>query len=366
MSEACSSTNDDHDHRAIGTRQDLFFFHHYSPGSGFFTPHGTRVYSSLVSYVRDLYWKYEYDEVITPNIFNFDLWEVSGHAAHYRANMFQLDVEGNAFGLKPMNCPSHCLMYANRVRSYRDLPIRYADFGALHRNEFSGALSGLTRLRRFQQDDAHVFCRPDQVRQEVLTFLKMLREAYGILNLSFAVKLSTRPVSFLGTVEQWERAEEDLAAALEDANIPYAMNPGDGAFYGPKIDVTVVDAQGRRFQCATGQLDFQLPERFDLKYVTSDTESLFARPVILHRAILGSVERMFALLAENYGGKWPLWLSPRQVAVLPVSERALEYAENVRRALRTAGLHASVDASARSVQKKVREAQLEQTNYIQS
>jgi threonyl-tRNA synthetase len=172
------------------------------------------VYSSLVSYVRDLYWKYEYDEVITPNIFNFDLWEVSGHAAHYRANMFQLDVEGNAFGLKPMNCPSHCLMYANRVRSYRDLPIRYADFGALHRNEFSGALSGLTRLRRFQQDDAHVFCRPDQVRQEVLTFLKMLREAYGILNLSFAVKLSTRPVSFLGTVEQWERAEEDLAAAL--------------------------------------------------------------------------------------------------------------------------------------------------------
>ncbi len=256
-----------YDHRAIGTRQDLFFFHPYSPGSAFFTPYGTRVYEALVSYVRELYWEHEYDEVITPNVFNFELWSASGHADHYRANMFQLEVDGATFGLKPMNCPSHCLMYKNAVRSYRDLPIRYADFGALHRNEFSGALSGLTRVRRFQQDDAHVFCRPDQVRDEVRTFLEMTRRVYETLCLAYDVSLSTRPENYLGSVEQWNEAENDLASALKNASIPYSINVGDGAFYGPKIDVAVFDSQGRRFQCATCQLDFQLPRSFDLKYV---------------------------------------------------------------------------------------------------
>lgn len=349
------------DHRNVGPHQELFFFHPLSPGSCFFLPHGARIYNALVSYIKEKYWEYEYDEVITPNIYNFDLWKTSGHADHYRENMFGFDVEKAEYGLKPMNCPGHCIMFANRNRSYRELPMRLADFGVLHRNEFSGALSGLTRVRRFQQDDAHIFCRPDQVMQEVTGFLRMLDDVYATFGLDYSVALSTRPEGYLGELEMWDRAEAALQEALNSSGRQWTENPGDGAFYGPKIDITVYDALRRKFQCATVQLDFQLPIRFNLEYAT---DSGFERPVIVHRAVLGSVERMFAILTEHYAGKWPLWLSPRQVMVVPISDNSGDYAREVQRVLRGAGFHVDADLMDKKMQKKVREAQLAQYNYI--
>ena len=350
------------DHRNLGTQQELFFFHPLSPGSCFFLPNGTRIYNSLVDFIRQKYWAYGYDEVVSPNIYNFALWETSGHAAHYRENMFSFSVEKQDFGLKPMNCPGHCLMFANRTRSYRELPLRLADFGVLHRNEYSGALSGLTRVRRFQQDDAHIFCRPDQVGQEITSFLKMLGEVYEIFGLDYKMALSTRPEGYLGELEVWEQAEKALEGALNSTGREWELNPGDGAFYGPKIDITVFDALRRKFQCATVQLDFQLPIRFNLEYVDESNNNV--RPVIVHRAILGSVERMFAILTENFAGKWPLWLSPRQVMIVPISEGSYEYALEVKDACRGAGLYVDVDLLDRKMQKKVREAQIQQYNYI--
>ncbi|CAL5218892.1 g631 [Coccomyxa viridis] len=350
------------DHRNIGTQQELFFFDRMSPGSCFFQPNGARIYNTLVELIREKYWEYGYEEVVTPNLFNFELWERSGHAEHYKDNMFLVDIEDQEFGLKPMNCPGHCLMFGHRMRSYRELPIRLADFGVLHRNEFSGALQGLTRVRRFQQDDAHVFCRPDQVMEEVSSCLRMLDEVYQVFGLTYKAALSTRPDSYLGTLEQWDTAESALKAALDQTGKEWELNEADGAFYGPKIDITVFDALRRKFQCATIQLDFQLPIRFDLQYKSAG--DAFERPVIVHRAVLGSVERMFAILTENFAGKWPLWLSPRQVMVIPISEGSVGYAQKVRGTLRAAKLHVEVDASDKKMQKKVREAQLAQFNYI--
>lgn len=350
------------DHRNVGVQQDLFFFHHLSPGSAFFLPHGGRIYNTLIDLMREKYWEYEYEEVVSPNIYNFDLWKTSGHADHYRDNMFSFDVEKQEYGLKPMNCPGHCVMFGSKARSYRELPMRFADFGVLHRNEYSGALSGLTRVRRFVQDDAHIFCRPDQVMREVTSFLKMLDEVYGIFGLDYTMALSTRPDSYLGELEMWDKAEAALKEALDSSGREWVMNPGDGAFYGPKIDITVYDALRRKFQCATVQLDFQLPIRFNLEYQSE--MGTYDRPVIVHRAVLGSVERMLAILTEHYGGKWPLWLSPRQVMVVPINKKAEDYAQEVRRVMRSAKLHCDVDMSDRTMQKKVREAQLAQYNYI--
>mmetsp|Transcript_9084 Transcript_9084/g.26054 ORF Transcript_9084/g.26054 Transcript_9084/m.26054 type:complete len:718 (+) Transcript_9084:353-2506(+) len=351
------------DHRLLGQQYNLFFFHPLSPGSCFFQPLGARIYNSLVNYIKEKYWEYEYDEVMTPNMYNFDLWKTSGHADHYKENMFSIDIEKQEFGLKPMNCPGHCLMFNSRVRSYRELPLRMADFGVLHRNEYSGALHGLTRVRRFQQDDAHIFCRPDQVMQEVSGFLQMLNEAYGVFGLDYELALSTRPEAYMGELEVWNKAEAALTEALNSTGREWKENPEDGAFYGPKIDITVLDALKRRFQCATVQLDFQLPIRFDLSYMTEET-GVTARPVIVHRAILGSVERMFAILTEHYAGKWPLWLSPRQVMVVPISEASYAYAEEVKKEVRKGGFFVEADCSDRKMQKKVREAQLDQFNYI--
>ena len=351
------------DHRTIGLNQELFFFHQLSPGSCFFQKYGARIYNSLVGYIKEKYWEYEYDEVITPNIYNFDLWKTSGHAAHYKENMFAFQVEKEEFGLKPMNCPGHCVMFAHRHRSFRELPMRVADFGVLHRNEFSGALSGLTRVRRFQQDDAHIFCREDQMEQELLGFLRFLDDVYTVFGLEYEMKLSTRPEGYLGELEVWDKAEAALTAALNRSGRDWKLNPGDGAFYGPKIDITVFDAIKRRFQCATVQLDFQLPIRFDLSYVDENNEP--TRPIIIHRAILGSVERMFGILTEHFAGKWPFWLSPKQVMIVPISDSASgEYCMEVKRMLRKEGFHVEVDNSDRKMQKKVREAQLEQFNYI--
>eukprot|EP00210_Caulerpa_lentillifera_P003105 g2967.t1 len=349
------------DHRLIGNNQELFFFHHYSPGSCFFQPSGTKVYNALVELMREKYWEYEYEEVITPNIFNFDLWKKSGHADHYKENMFSFDVEKQEFGLKPMNCPGHCLIFGHRKRSYRELPLRLAEFGVLHRNEFSGALQGLTRVRKFVQDDSHIYCRPDQVQTEVHHFLKFMDEIYGILGLDYTLALSTRPAGFMGEISQWDQAESALKESLETLGSPWELNPEDGAFYGPKIDITVFDALRRKHQCATVQLDFQLPIKFDLEY---QTETGMERPVIVHRAILGSIERMYAILTEHFAGKWPLWLSPRQVMIVPVSEATMDYAVDIKKQIRKGKILVEVDTSSATMQKKVRAAQLAQFNYI--
>ncbi|KAI3731474.1 hypothetical protein L1987_62662 [Smallanthus sonchifolius] len=352
-----------YDHRELGKKQELFFFHPLSPGSCFFLPHGTRITDKLMTFIRTEYRKRGYLEVTTPNMFNMQLWETSGHAANYKENMFVFDIEKQEFGLKPMNCPGHCLIFDNRVRSYRELPLRIADFGVLHRNEASGALTGLTRVRRFQQDDAHIFCRESQIKDEVKSVLEFINYAYDIFGFTFELKLSTRPEKYLGDLETWDKAEKALEDALNEFGKPWQINEADGAFYGPKIDISVSDAMRRKFQCATLQLDFQLPQRFNLTYSAED-ETKRERPVMIHRAILGSVERMFAILLEHYKGKWPFWLSPRQAIVCPVSDKSQVYGQQVKDQIEEAGYYVDIDSSDRTIQKKVREAQLAQYNYI--
>jgi len=266
-----------------------------------------------------------------------------------------------------MNCPGHCLMFGHRVRSYRELPLRLADFGVLHRNEFSGALTGLTRVRRFQQDDAHIFCTADQIKSEIYGALDFMSAVYTVFGFDYSLDLSTRPEKYLGDLELWNKAESQLAEVLDEwkakTGKAWKLNPGDGAFYGPKIDIHISDALKRSHQCATIQLDFQLPLRFDLQYVGAEEKDL-SRPVIVHRAILGSVERMFAILIEQYAGKWPFWISPRQVIIVPVSDKFLDYATEVRDILHNAGFFVDCETSDKSLQKKIRESQLAQYNYI--
>jgi len=353
---------EERDHRRIGTQQKLFFFHPLSPGSAFFLPHGTRVYNKLIDFIRTEYRLRGYNEVITPNVFHTDLWKTSGHYANYKENMFLLMSEEQEFGMKPMNCPAHCVMFDHTLRSYRELPLRLADFGVLHRNEFSGALSGLTRVRRFQQDDAHIFCRQDQIEQEVGGVLDMLRKVYGIFGFRFDLNLSTRPEKFLGEEKEWDQAEQALTDCLNNFGHPWAIKAGDGAFYGPKIDIQLYDALKRQHQCATIQLDFQLPQRFELQY--KNEQDKMSRPVIVHRAILGSVERMFAVLVEHTGGKWPFWLNPRQIQIVPVANTFNAYAQKVHDGLFAAGYHVDVDLSHDQFNKKIRTAQLEQYSFI--
>jgi threonyl-tRNA synthetase len=350
------------DHRKVGADQQLFFFHDISPGSCFFLPHGARIYNRLIEFIRSEYRKRGFTEVISPNVFNIDLWKTSGHYDNYKENMFLFEVEKTEFGMKPMNCPGHCIMFKHLLRSYRDLPVRYADFGVLHRNEFSGALTGLTRVRRFQQDDAHIFCRENQIEQEVSGALDFLTFVYSKFGFEFSIALSTRPEKFLGEIQQWDRAEKALADCLDRCGQKWKLNPGDGAFYGPKIDIQLTDALKRKHQCATIQLDFQLPIRFGLQYKNEDGS--FARPVIIHRAILGSVERMMAVLTEHTGGKWPFWLSPRQAVVIPVAPNFIDYAQQVQKQLWAAGYWVDVDDSRNQLNKKIREGQLAQYNFI--
>uniref|UniRef100_A0A8C1CDS0 threonine--tRNA ligase n=1 Tax=Cyprinus carpio carpio TaxID=630221 RepID=A0A8C1CDS0_CYPCA len=344
------------DHRKLGREQDLLFFHDLSPGSCFFLPKGAYIYNTLIEFIRSEYRKRGFQEVVTPNIYNSKLWQTSGHWQHYSENMFSFEVEKEIFALKPMNCPGHCLMFDHRPRSWRELPLRLADFGVLHRNELSGALTGLTRVRRFQQDDAHIFCSMDQIESEIKGCLDFLRTVYDVFGFTFKFNLSTRPEKFLGEPEVWDQAEKQLENSLNDFGEKWVLNPGDGAFYGPKIDIQIKDAIGRYHQCATIQLDFQLPIRFNLT---------FKRPVIIHRAILGSVERMIAILTENYGGKWPLWLSPRQVMVVPVGPTCEEYAQRVQQEFHRGGLMTDVDLDPGcTLNKKIRNAQLAQYNFI--
>jgi len=289
--------------------------------------------------------------------------------------MFSFELEKETFALKPMNCPGHCLMFAHREHSYRELPIRMADFGVLHRNELSGALGGLTRVRRFQQDDAHIFCRPDQVKSEIRASLEFLECVYSIFGFTFSLELSTRPEKFLGEVSVWEVAEKQLEEALTASGHEWKLNPGDGAFYGPKIDITISDAHKRRHQCATIQLDFQLPIRFNLEYRTGgpsesadspqeNAQDIMQRPVIIHRALLGSIERMFAILTEHFAGNWPFWLSPRQAAVIPVSHTYDEYATKVQEQLHQAGFYVDLDISDLTLNKKIRNAEVNHYTFI--
>ncbi|XP_078541057.1 threonine--tRNA ligase 1, cytoplasmic-like [Lissotriton helveticus] len=352
------------DHRKIGREQELFFFHDLSPGSCFFLPRGAFLYNTLIDFIKEEYIKRNFTEVATPNIYNSKLWETSGHWQHYSENMFSFEVEKETFALKPMNCPGHCLMFSHRPRSWREMPIRYADFGVLHRNELSGTLSGLTRVRRFQQDDAHIFCTMDQIGDEMKGCLQFLQSVYAVFGFTFQLHLSTRPENFLGEIEIWNQAEKQLEESLNEFGEAWKLNPGDGAFYGPKIDIKIKDAIGRYHQCATIQLDFQLPIRFNLTYVSKDSDDK-KRPVIIHRAILGSVERMIAILSENYGGKWPFWLSPRQVMLVPVGPSCDEYAQQVCSRFYEAGFMADVDLDhSCTLNKKIRNAQLAQYNFI--
>uniref|UniRef100_A0A4W3KAB8 threonine--tRNA ligase n=1 Tax=Callorhinchus milii TaxID=7868 RepID=A0A4W3KAB8_CALMI len=352
------------DHRKLGKEQDLFFFHELSPGSCFFMPKGAYIYNALIDFIKSEYRKRGFTEVVSPNIYNSKLWQTSGHWQHYSENMFSFEVEKEIFALKPMNCPGHCLMFDHRPRSWRELPLRFADFGVLHRNELSGALTGLTRVRRFQQDDAHIFCTMEQIEAEIKGCLDFLRAVYEVFGFTFKLELSTRPEKYLGDIEVWNQAEKQLETSLIEFGERWTLNPGDGAFYGPKIDIKIKDAIGRDHQCATIQLDFQLPLRFNLTYVSHDGDDK-KRPVIIHRAILGSVERMIAILTESYGGKWPFWLSPRQVMVVPVGPTCEDYAQKVRQQFHDSGLMTDVDLDQGStLNKKIRNAQLAQYNFI--
>jgi threonyl-tRNA synthetase len=303
-------------------------------------------------------------EVKAPIVFNKGLWETSGHWQHYRQNMFQVQGadEGEEMALKAMNCPGHMLIYGSEVRSYRDLPIRYHEQTPLHRNEASGVLSGLTRVRQFAQDDGHCFVMESQIGAEVELALRLMQRVYTDMGLRYAVKLSTRPAEFMGEVATWDRAEAALKQALEAAGQPYELNEGDGAFYGPKIDFDVTDAIGRKWQCATIQLDYQIPERFDLKYIGADNAQ--HRPVVIHRAIFGSFERFIALLIEHFAGAWPLWLAPIQAVVMPIVDRHAEYAAGVRDQLAAAGLRVELDDRTEKIGYKIREAQLQKVPYM--
>ncbi len=351
------------DHRKLGKELDLFFFHQLSPASPFFTDRGATVYNSLVNYIRELYKKYSYDEVVSPQIFDMELWKQSGHYEMFIDHMFSMEMGEREFGLKPMNCPGHTLIYSHKLHSYRDLPIRMADFGRLHRFEKAGVLSGLTRVRSMSQDDAHIFCTPDQIGSEISSLFTMVQEVYNTFNFEdLTVALSTRPEKALGDVKLWDKAEDNLKDVLDKSNFDFSVAEGEGAFYGPKIDFHVKDALQRDHQLATIQLDFVLPERFKLKYIAKDGSE--ARPVMIHRAILGSLERFFGVYLEHCGGDFPLWLTPVQIAVLPVSDKVQDYAENLTQELKATGFRVQLDDKADKIGAKIRQAELSKINVM--
>ena len=350
------------DHRRLGPALDLFSLHPIAPGSPFFHPKGTVIYNLLVEYIRGLYGRYGYSEVVTPLIFKTDLWKTSGHYEVFRDDMFLMNVHDGEYGVKPMNCPGHCYLFAAKKYSYRDLPIRYADFSRLHRFEPSGVLSGLTRVRSFAQDDAHIYCTPEQLDAELAQFVAMTKEVYKIFGFDrIEVTLQTRPEKFLGRIELWDAAEAALRRCLERAGFTVETLPGEGAFYGPKIGFDFRDVLERSWTLATVQIDCAMPDRFGLRYVTP--EGTEATPVMLHRAILGSIERFIAILLEHCGGAFPLWLAPVQLKVLTVTDDQKEYAAGVFEQLREAGWRVELDGRNEKLGYKIREAQLAKIPY---
>lgn len=428
------------DHKNIIEQQHLVHFNPLTPGCPFQLQHGTRIFNTLIDFMRNQYKYRGFTEVNTPNLFKNELWKISGHYFKYKEDMFFVKSDDDFYGMKPMNCPSHCLIFKSTLRSYRDLPIRLADFGVLHRNEASGALGGLTRVRKFHQDDAHIFCREDQIMDEIMGSLDFLNYVYDVFGFQYELQLSTRPEKYLGTLEQWDNAEAALTNALNQCGRPWTLNKGDGAFYGPKIDIKVLDCYKRKHQLGTIQLDFNLPQRFNLQFKTNEGEDEkahedkpaeeghkaeegaapadkkekkdkkknadkqkkeeipenkheaepqpdqaehhkdipeeeryaqiqklkhgFARPVIVHRAVLGSLERCIALLCEHFAGKWPFWLSPRQIAIIPVSAKFEAYGNKLKNRLVAEGYFADLDNSSLTLNKRIRNAQIEQYNVI--
>lgn len=351
------------DHRKLGRALDLFFFDPIAPASPFFLPKGTVVMNELINYVKGLYDKYGYQEVMTPQIFNTELWKRSGHLEAYAENMYFVDVDDREFGVKPMNCPAGAMLYQANSRSYRELPMRLADFGRLHRNERSGVTQGLFRVRSLVQDDAHIFCTFEQIGSEIISFLEMLNEAYTVYGFdSYRFELSLRPEKRVGSDEMWDQAEAVLTEVLNSSGREYTVKPGEGAFYGPKIDVFVPDALGRDWQLGTVQLDFSLPERFDLEYAAEDGTR--KRPVVIHRAMLGSLERFLGVLIEHLAGAFPLWMAPVQAVVVPIADRHNDFCHEVGDRLKAAGLRVEVDDSNDRMNAKIRQAQLQKVPYM--
>ncbi|MBP2025927.1 threonine--tRNA ligase [Peptoniphilus stercorisuis] len=350
------------DHRKLGRELDLFSIHEEGPGFPFFHPNGMILRNQLLSWWRDVLEKNGYGEIMTPIILNEELWHKSGHWAHYKENMYFTKIDGEDYAVKPMNCPGSTIVYSSNPHSYRDLPIRLSEFGQVHRHELSGALHGLFRVRTFTQDDAHIYCLPSQIKEEVYRMIDLADYLYSTFGFKYSLELSTRPDDFMGDIETWNLAEQNLKEVLEERELPYVINEGDGAFYGPKIDFHLEDAIGRTWQCGTIQLDFQMPENFDLTYVNEKGEK--ARPVMLHRTMFGSIERFMGVLIEHFAGKFPLWLAPVQVQIIPVSDKFNDYAIELRDLFAEKGIRVKLDDRAEKVGYKIREAQLKKINYM--
>lgn len=349
-------------HRKLGKELSLFMFSEEAPGMPFYLANGQILRNELESYLRNLQAKYDYQEVRTPLMMNQRLWEQSGHWDHYKDNMYFTQVDNQSFALKPMNCPGHMLIFKNNLHSYRDLPIRMAEFGQVHRHEFSGALNGLLRVRSFCQDDAHIFATPQQIEDEIALALNIIDEVYDVFGFQYTVELSTRPDDYMGELALWDQAEEALENVLLNLGIDYTINEGDGAFYGPKIDIHIKDAIQRSHQCATVQLDFQLPEKFDLTYINEHNEKV--RPIVIHRAVFGSIDRFLGILIEHFGGAFPIWLAPQQVQVIAVADAHQDYAIQVVKALQHEQIRVQIDDRQEKLGKKIREAQLHKIPYI--
>ena len=350
------------DHRKIGKELGIFMMREEGPGFPFFLPKGMVLKNTLLDYWREIHNKAGYQEISTPIMLNRQLWETSGHWDHYKENMYTTVIDDQDFAIKPMNCPGGVLVYESEPRSYRDLPLRMGELGLVHRHEKSGQLHGLMRVRCFTQDDAHIFMTPEQIREEIKGVAKLIDEVYSLFGFKSHVELSTRPEDSMGSDEDWEMATDALRAALDDLGLDYAVNEGDGAFYGPKIDFHLEDSLGRTWQCGTIQLDFQLPQRFNLEYIAADGEK--HRPIMIHRVVFGSIERFIGILIEHFAGAFPTWLAPVQVRVLPISDKYMEYGQKVLAELKEAGIRAEIDTKAEKIGYKIREARLQKIPYM--
>ncbi len=350
------------DHRKLGRELGLFMMHDAGPGFPFFLPKGMVLKNTLLEYWREIHKKAGYVEISTPIIMNRSLWETSGHWDHYKNNMYTTVIDDQDYCVKPMNCPGGVLVYASEPRSYRDLPLRMGEIGLVHRHEKSGQLHGLMRVRCFNQDDAHIFMTPDQIKDEIMGVARLINQVYTLFGFKYYVELSTRPEDSMGSDEDWEMATEGLKGALDELGLDYVVNEGDGAFYGPKIDFHLVDAIGRTWQCGTIQLDFQMPQRFELEYQGADGEK--HRPIMIHRVLFGSIERFIGILIEHFAGAFPAWLAPVQVKVLPISDKFSEYADQVRKQLDEAGIRVELDTRSEKIGYKIREAQMQRIPYM--
>lgn len=350
-------------HRKLGNELELFMFSEEAPGMPFYLANGQVIRNELESFLRKLQNSFDYKEVRTPFMMNQRLWEQSGHWDHYKENMYFSEVDHQSFALKPMNCPGHMLIFKDKLRSYRDLPIRMAEFGQVHRHEFSGALNGLLRVRSFCQDDAHIFVTPEQIEEEISSALQLIDHVYKVFGFEYSVELSTRPLDYMGEEALWDRAEDSLKNVLNKLGLEFQVNEGDGAFYGPKIDIHIKDSLKRSHQCATVQLDFQMPEKFDLSYI--DEQNKKVRPVVIHRAVFGSIDRFLGILIEHFGGAFPVWLAPVQVKVIPVSNDVhRNYVEKIKNQLKKAEIRVEVDVREEKLGYKIRDARLKKIPYI--